>query len=179
MTHEGMMEFQRYFVERRCAPEVMRIEFDRIKKASPTEEVRRALRPEGLDLIVICPSNPYLSIDPILQIPGMSEAIRAAGAPVIAVSPIIGGESIKGPTKKLMDELGIPVTTQSIAAHYGDLIDGLVVDVSDEKEDGSLGIGVCATQTLMKDRKTKRALAQAVVDFGAELRPEKMLKDRR
>lgn len=172
-TNDGRMEFQRYFVEHRCEPEVKGIEFNGISAAKPSDEVLRALRSNDVDLVVICPSNPYLSIDPILKIPDLTAAIRASGAPVIAVSPIIGGQSIKGPTKKLMDELNVPVNTPSIAAHYYGLIDGLVVDVVDEHDAALLDINVCATQTLMKDRETKRALAEAVVDFGAKLRRSK------
>lgn len=169
-TDRGEMEFQRYFVEQRCVPKVGKVEFNGIDGARPSPEVERAFDPAGLGLIVICPSNPYLSVDPIIRIPGYFELIKASKAPVVAVSPLIGGLAIKGPTAKMMEELRIPVTTRSIFEHYKHLIDGLVVDRCDEESAKDLNIRICATPTLMTDRQTKVDLASAVIEFGQRLR---------
>lgn len=169
-TPDGELEFQRYFVEQRCAPAVTGIRFDGAAQARISHSVRDALRHDGLRMIVICPSNPYLSIDPILAVPGVKQAIRDAGVPVVAISPIIGGQAIKGPTSKIMAELGVPTTTAAIAAHYRGLIDGLVVDTGDRAEAGNLQVAVSQTATLMTDRATKLALARHVLAFGDALR---------
>jgi LPPG:FO 2-phospho-L-lactate transferase len=169
-TAAGELEFQRYFVERRCEPIVTGIRFDGAAEARMTREVGEALASLDLRMIVICPSNPYLSIDPLLAIPGVVEAVRESGAPVVAVSPIIGGQAVKGPTRKIMTELGIPVTTAEIVAHYGDLIDGLIVDAGDEAETHELAVPTYLTPTLMTTRTSKVDLANHVLAFGERLR---------
>jgi LPPG:FO 2-phospho-L-lactate transferase len=161
--------FQRYFVERRCEPVVKQIRFDGAAAAQVTAEVRDALRPDGLQLIVICPSNPYLSIDPVLAVPGLTDALRAAGVPIVAVSPILGGQAVKGPTRKIMDELGIPSTTAAIAAHYRGLIDGLIVDSADAVETEGLDVAVHLAPTLMTDLASKIQLAEQALAFGERL----------
>jgi LPPG:FO 2-phospho-L-lactate transferase len=93
---------------------------------------RQLLDSPDLAAIVLCPSNPYLSIDPILSIPGVTEALARNTAPVIAVSPVVQGRALKGPTAKIMGELGVPVTAAAVAMHYRDLIDGFILDSSDE-----------------------------------------------
>ncbi|WP_398469319.1 2-phospho-L-lactate transferase [Tardiphaga sp.] len=168
-TSIGELEFQRYFVERRCEPEVKAIRFDVEQGLSMTHDVANALSASDLGMIVVCPSNPYLSIDPILAVPGMAEAIRSARVPVVAVSPIIGGQAVKGPTRKIMMELGIPVSNVGIARHYGDLIDGLVIDDSDSGEADTLPLATYATPTLMTDKASRCSLAEHVLAFGAHL----------
>lgn len=163
-TDEGELPFQRYFVERRCEPRVQRIEFRGAATARPAPGVCEAIVSDNTRAIVIAPSNPYLSIDPILAIPGIAEALRNARAPVIAVSPIVGGQAVKGPTAKLMQELGAPVSPAAVAAHYGALLDGMVVDQRDGPQ--NLAIAHVSTDTLMlslddRVRVAREALALA------------------
>jgi LPPG:FO 2-phospho-L-lactate transferase len=165
-TPDEELAFQRYFVARRCEPIVRAIRFDGAAKARLSAGVREALRPEGLRMIVICPSNPYLSIDPLLAVPGLREALRASGAPVVAVSPLFAGQAVKGPTRKIMYELGVEATTAAIAAHYRGLIDGLVIDAGDASEGRALDVAVHAVPTLMTDDASKVRLAQDVLAFG-------------
>jgi LPPG:FO 2-phospho-L-lactate transferase len=162
-TDEGELEFQRYFVERRCAPKVDRIEFRGADTASPAPGVVQAI--SAADAILIAPSNPYLSVDPVLAVPGIRAALQSARAPIIVVSPIIGGKAVKGPTAKLMVELGVPVDNAAIAAHYAGLIDGLVVDSGDPAPEG---VAIGRTDTLMQsieDRARVAAAALALADI--------------
>lgn len=169
-TPEGDLEFQRYFVARRCEPSVQRIHFQGSESAALTDDVHRVLAADDLGLIVICPSNPYLSVDPILAVRGIADRVRGARAPVVAVSPIIGGQAIKGPTRKIMDELGLAPTNAAIAAHYRGLIDGLVIDQADAADAVTLGIETRVAATLMTDLPSKTALAEQVLAFGERLR---------
>lgn len=169
-TAEGPLPFQRYFVERRCEPAVTAISFEGAATALPTADVLRALASSDLRAVVICPSNPYLSVDPILAVPGMREALRAAGAPVVAVSPIIGGQAVKGPTAKIMAELGVPTTQAAVADHYCGLIDGLVIDPQDADAAPSLGVASLAVPTLMNDLADRERLARDVLRFADGLR---------
>ncbi len=168
-TPEGDLAFQRYFVERRCAPEVLVIRFDGADNARASAQVRQALEAPGLSAIVICPSNPYLSVDPILATPNIRELVEAATAPVVAVSPIIGGAAIKGPTTKIMRELGVPATSKAIAQHYRGLIDGLVIDETDAAERDLPGIAVKVTRTLMQSDADRDRLAVEALAFADEL----------
>ncbi len=130
-TDAGTLAFQEYFVRDQCRPVVRSIRYDGAAAARVTPQVMQALSAPDLAGVIICPSNPWLSIDPILAVPGMRDAMRASGAPVIAVTPIVGGKALKGPTAKIMAELGIAPDARSIASHYGDLIDGFVLDTQD------------------------------------------------
>lgn len=170
VTTEGDLAFQRYFVERRCEPVVKQIHFHGAESAQMTAEVSRALEADDLRLIVICPSNPYLSVDPVLAVPELADRIRGARVPVIAVSPIIGGQAVKGPTRKIMDELSLAATNVEIAGHYAGLIDGLVVDTADAAETPHLGIAVHVAPTLMTDSPSKTRLAEQVLAFAELLR---------
>lgn len=169
-TEEGPLPFQRYFVERQCAPVVRAIRFDGAETARMPAALAEMLRDEKLAAIVICPSNPWLSVDPMLAIPGFREALRAAPAPVIAVSPIVGGRAVKGPTAKIMTELGLPVTGRTVAEHYGDLVDGFVLDDADAAEAAHLGRPAVATRTLMETLEDRERLARSVLDFASALR---------
>ena len=169
VTPTEELAFQRYFVERRCEPVVRQIRFDGAVSARVTADVRAAFRPDGLQLIVICPSNPYLSIDPVLAVPGLTDALRAAGAPIVAVSPILGGQAVKGPTRKIMEELGIRANTAAIASHYRGLIDGLIVDSGDATEVVHVDVAVDLAPTLMTDLASKARLAERVLAFGESL----------
>ncbi|MFG1426243.1 2-phospho-L-lactate transferase [Roseixanthobacter glucoisosaccharinicivorans] len=168
-TDEGTLPFQRYFVERRCAPAVTGFTFEGAGVAQPTSEVLAALAAPDLRAVVICPSNPYLSIDPILAIPGLRAALAAVRAPVVAVSPIIGGQAIKGPTAKIMAELKVPATSAAIAAHYDTLIDGLVIDTADGDERARISTPVAAVPTLMKTADDSARLARDVLRFADAL----------
>jgi LPPG:FO 2-phospho-L-lactate transferase len=171
-TSEGELEFQRYFVARRCEPAIRQIRFQASESVLLTDEVRRSLEADDLRLIVICPSNPYLSIDPILAVPGIAERLRAARVPVVAVSPIIGGQAVKGPTRKIMDELGLVPTNAAIAAHYRGLIDGLVIDRADADDAAGLDVATHIAPTLMTDLPSKIGLAEQVLAFGERLQDE-------
>ena len=168
-TDAGTLPFQRYFVERRCTPLVHALRFDGAEVATPAAGVISALSDGAARAVVICPSNPYLSIDPILAVAGIRTALEHSRAPVIAVSPIIAGRAIKGPTVKIMTELGIEATTKSIAAHYHGLIDGLVIDEADAADAASVGVPVLVTRTLMHDVVDRDRLAADVVSFAAAL----------
>jgi LPPG:FO 2-phospho-L-lactate transferase len=133
----------------------------------------QALSAPGLAAIVITPSNPWLSIDPILSVPAIKATIQASAAPVIAVSPIVNGAAIKGPTAKLMRELGLEPSVDSIARHYHDILDGLVIDTQDRARQDAIedmGIRVAVTNTIMQTRADKATVAQHVLDFAAQLR---------
>lgn len=169
-TDEGRLAFQSYFVERQCRPQVQSILFEGAEAARIQPEVATAIADVSLDAIVICPSNPYLSVDPILALPGMRAALAAAPAPVVAVSPIIGGAAVKGPTAKIMTELGLPVTSHAVAAHYSDFLDGFVLDETDAADMERIDVPVLFAQTLMRTVDDRESLARSVVDFAASLR---------
>lgn len=172
-TPEGAMPFQHYFVKHACRPIVTGIGFAGADTARANPLLLRAMAEGTLSAIVLCPSNPYLSIDPILAVPGVREALRQTSVPVIAVSPIIGGQAIKGPTAKIMHELGIRPTTREICRHYEGLIDGLVIDEADAGDTGSLDVKVAVTRTLMESFEDKRALARDVLHFAERLARER------
>ena len=170
-TPDGELDFQRWFVERRCEPVVRSLRFAGIEYAHPHPEWMRALTRPDTGAIVICPSNPFISIDPVLALPGVKEALRNAPAPVIAVSPIIGGDSVKGPTAKMMRELGRPVAAHAVAAHYAELIDGYVLDAADAAESDRIAVPCRTTATLMREESDKVRLAAEVLRFAETLRP--------
>jgi len=119
---------------------------------------------------VLCPSNPYLSIDPVLAVPGMRAALRAARVPVIAVSPLIGGKAVKGPTAKIMHELGLAATIDAVVAHYGALIDAYVVDHADAAAAAALGIEFAVTNTLMRTLADRERVAASALELAGSLR---------
>jgi LPPG:FO 2-phospho-L-lactate transferase len=170
-TDEGWLDFQDYFVRLRCAPRVETIRFDGADRARAHPDLLAALADETLRAVVICPSNPFISIEPILAIPGLRDALRAAPAPVIAVSPIIGGRAVKGPTAKMMEELGLPLSAVSVAERYDGLLNGYVLDRADAALAGTLPVATLAAPTLMTDLPAKMALAQAVLAFADSMRP--------
>jgi LPPG:FO 2-phospho-L-lactate transferase len=178
-TVEGDLAFQEYFVRRRCEPAVKRIRFDGAAQAKPSPEAIDALSGSNVRAIVICPSNPYLSIDPILAVPGICRAIKNASAPVIAVSPIIGGNAVKGPTAKIMRELGRAVNTQTILTHYRDLIDALVIDESDARDVADVSMPIMATRTKMENLADRIRLGREVITYSGSLRqpsPERAMR---
>ncbi len=164
-TEIGTLEFQRYFVERRCAPVVRRVRFEGAEQAIPAPGVLDSIA--SADAVLIAPSNPFLSVDPLLAIPAIRAALADCSAPVVAVSPLIGGQSIKGPTSKLIGELGLAPDNAMIARHYGDILDGLVIDSGDSCE--VAGIAIAQTDTLMHSLDDKLRVARAALDLAASI----------
>jgi LPPG:FO 2-phospho-L-lactate transferase len=162
-TEEGRLDFQDYFVRRRCAPRVLEVIYDGAAAARAHADVLAALGDPRLRAVVICPSNPFLSIEPILAVPDLREAIARATAPVVAVSPIIGGRAVKGPTAKMMSELGLEVSAVAVARRYRDLLDAYVLDGADADAAGKLGIPVTVTNTLMTTLADRENLARDVL----------------
>ncbi|MGN6460690.1 MAG: 2-phospho-L-lactate transferase CofD family protein, partial [Pseudolabrys sp.] len=169
MTADGMLDFQRYFVGMQCAPAVTGFRFAGAGEANPHPAFLAALRDPRLRAVVICPSNPFISVDPILALPGVRAALAACPAPVVAISPIIGGEAVKGPTAKMMGELGIAVTAASAADHYAGLIDGFIVDHADAAIAPAHAVTLDARPVLMRSLDDKIALAQATLAFADRL----------
>ena len=167
-TASGPMAFQHYFVRDRCGPAVTGFEFAGARTAAPSPDLTACL--EGCEGIVICPSNPFVSIDPILAVPGLREALTASGAPLVAVSPIVGGAAIKGPTAKMMGELGVPSTADQVAEHYAGLIDGFILDRQDAALDGTLAMPTRVAQSLMVTLDDRERLAAETLDFIKALR---------
>lgn len=172
-TADGWQDFQHYFVRQQCKPCVSAIHCGANNSTPLPSELLPLLRSTQLDAVVLCPSNPYLSIDPILAVPGLRDALRASPAPVIAVSPLVDGKAVKGPTDKLMTELGISVSSRSIADHYGDLLDGLIIDHSEQALAEQLPLPVLVTATLMRNSSDRQRLAIQALTFAAELRSRK------
>lgn len=164
LTDVGDLEFQRYFVEHRCEPTVSAIRFEGAETAAPGPGVAEAI--SRAETIVIAPSNPFLSVDPLLAVPGIRDALERARAPVVAVSPIIGGKAIKGPTVKLMNEMGLAVSNDTIVRHYNGLIDGLLID---ERDPAPVAIATAGTDTMMRTLEDKRRVAQAALDLAGVL----------
>lgn len=165
-TETGWLDFQDYFVRLRCEPMVREIAFAGAAEARPTEDVLAALSAPDLRAVVICPSNPMLSIEPILAVPGIREAIIGCGAPVIAVSPLIGGQAVKGPTAKLMRELNIEPSATSVARRYAGLINTFVLDESDAGAAMPEGMTAIEASILMQSLEDRVRLAQTVLDIA-------------
>ena len=163
-SDEGMLPFQRYFVECQCAPKVQAVRFEGATEVQPAPGVIAAIM--NCDAVFIAPSNPWLSVDPLLSLPDIRNALETTRAPVIAVSPLIEGKAVKGPTAKLMGELGLDVTNATIAAHYGDWLDGLIVHCEDDAPDG---LAVARTDTLMKSSEDRERVARAALALAAQL----------
>jgi len=155
----GEIPFQEYFVHRNCEPKVRSFRFAGIESAQPAPGVLESI--EVADAIVFCPSNPWVSIDPILSVPGIRAALAAK--PILAVSPIIGGQTVKGPAAKMYAELGIQPSALAVAHHYAGLLTGFVLDNIDHAMAKELSIPNLITQTLMKTRDDRRRLAQDVL----------------
>lgn len=164
-TDEGALPFQRYFVGRRCEPRVDAISFEGAETSRPSPEVVAALSGEPLGAVVLCPSNPFLSIDPILAIGGMRALLAGVNAPVVAVSPLVGGVAVKGPMAKVMRELGLETTQQSIADHYAAFLDVLVVDEVDASAEIA-GPRVRVARTVMQSLDDRVALARDVLNIA-------------
>jgi LPPG:FO 2-phospho-L-lactate transferase len=167
-TPEGRLEFQEYFVRRGQKDEVLGVELRGIEDARPTGEVLAAI--SGADAIVICPSNPLVSVGPILALPGMREALTSSHAPKVAISPIVGGRALKGPADKMLLSLGHEVSATGVARMYTGLIDGMVVDTVDKGEGAGIreiGMRVLVTDSVMRDAGDRERLASETLEFGA------------
>lgn len=164
------LDFQDYFVRLRCAPVITELAFAGSDTARPHPDFIAALTDPGLRAVVVCPSNPFISIDPILAVPGVRAALRECRAPVVAVSPIIGGQAVKGPTAKMMAELGLPVDAATVARHYRDFLDVYIADAEDAAAVAGLDLPVVLSRTLMQSLADREALARAVLDAAERVR---------
>lgn len=165
VTDIGPLSFQEYFVREKCKPEVQEIWFEGVEFAKPTPEALDAL--EKADLIVLAPSNPLVSIDPILAIPSVHDAVVEAPASVIAVSPLIAGKTVKGPASRMMESLGLEASALGVARHYQGLVDTLVIDTQDAKLQSdieALGMEVSSTDILMPTLERKREVAAYLLE---------------
>lgn len=167
-TAGGPLAFQHYFVRDRCEPAVNGFEFRGADRARPNPAIVDWL--EGADGVVICPSNPFVSVDPMLSVPGLRQALMDSPAPVVAVSPIVGGAALKGPAAKMMAELELPARADQVARHYGELLDGFVMDQQDADLAGGVAVDTLVTQTVMRTLEDRVALAEAVLAFCDRLK---------
>jgi LPPG:FO 2-phospho-L-lactate transferase len=174
-TDEGALDFQDYFVRRQCKPTFRGVSFQGAADARPSAMFRKAL--DEADAVVITPSNPFVSIDPILTLPIVRETLRRPGRPIVAVSPIVGWHAVKGPLAKMLRELGSEPSALSVAQHYGPLIDGWIVDNVDIGLVPSierLGHRVHVCDIMMHTLDDKRRLAQDTLKFALELCAEQV-----
>ena len=169
-TAEGELGFQEYFVRERCAPEVTRLRYAGADSARIASAAADALEDPRLAAIIIAPSNPYLSIDPALAIPGMRSALHARRAPVIAVTPLIGDAAVKGPTAKIMRELGLAPSALTVCEHYRNFIDGFVLDERDAALAGRLALPMKLCDTLMHSLEDRERVARCALALAQELR---------
>ena len=171
-TPDGELAFQHYFVRDRCAPTVTGFRFAGAESARLSPQIVGRLSDPSLAGIIVCPSNPFVSVDPVLAVPGMRRQLAAAGVPIVAVSPIVAGLAIKGPTAKMMTELKIPNSAVAVAAHYRDLVDGFVIDEQDaalEADVAALGLRTVVAQTVMLSLADRKQLAADVLQFVSRL----------
>ncbi len=165
-VEHGEMDFQEYFVRHRWQPTMRGLRYTGAEAATTTTAVRTAI--QAADMIIVGPSNPWLSISPILAIPGLREAIATREVPRVAVSPLVGGDAVKGPTAKLMRELGYtPVNAETIARYYGDVVNAFVYDETEKGFDVQ-GLHATAMNTLMRTDRDKIALAENILDWIAQ-----------
>jgi LPPG:FO 2-phospho-L-lactate transferase len=180
-TSDAWLDFQRYFVEQQCRPEVREFSFDGAATARPHSDFLAAISLPELRAIVICPSNPFISIDPILALPGVRQALQECSAPVIAVAPIIGGKAVKGPTAKIMRELGLEVNPETVANRYSDLLDGYIVDHVDAAAAANLSVPTMPANALMVTLADREQLGKTVLALADDLScypiPESVIKE--
>jgi LPPG:FO 2-phospho-L-lactate transferase len=172
-TDEGWIDFQEYFVRRRCEPAVHELAFHGAGTARAQPDFLAALADPRTRAVVICPSNPFISIEPILAVPGVRAALADSAAPVVAVSPLIGGRAIKGPTAKMMAELGMTPSAGGVARRYDDLIDGYVCDFADMDQVAGISAKVTLGQTMMNTLADREALARTVLGAARVLRRDR------
>lgn len=170
LTDVGWLDFQDYFVRLKCEPVVSELQFQGAGAAKPHPAFIAALADPALEAVVICPSNPFISVEPILAVPGVREALTACAAPIIGVSPIIAGKAVKGPTAKMMTELGLTPSADMVAKRYAQLLDGYVIDRRDMSQVVSIDAKVMLAQTLMTTMEDREALAKIVLQAAEVLR---------
>ncbi|MEA3108922.1 MAG: 2-phospho-L-lactate transferase [Gammaproteobacteria bacterium] len=163
LTAEGWLDFQEYFVHRQCRPAVREFRFAGAETARAQPAALAALERRDLRAVVICPSNPFVSVEPILAVPGIRAALQQSPVPVIAVTPIIGGKAIKGPAAKMMAELRLEVSGEAVARRYADIIDGFVVDHADPVPEPLQDVRFFGAATLMTTTDDRLRLAHAVL----------------
>ena len=156
-TDNGWLNFQHYFVQQQCQPKINEIRFVGAEVAQPSPKFKAALEDSNLGCVIICPSNPFLSIDPVLAVCGIRKLLTEIDAPVIAVSPVIGGKAVKGPTAKIMQELALEITPNTVVSHYADFLSGFVLDSQDAEQQNrlpaSITVQVCNTLMIsLQDR---------------------------
>jgi LPPG:FO 2-phospho-L-lactate transferase len=174
-TDTGELSFQHYFVREQCQPVVRGFHFAGADEALPAPAFSRALEDAATAAIIICPSNPFVSIDPLLALAGIRARLKACAAPVLAVSPVIGISAIKGPTTKMMTELGMDLSSVGVFRHYGDLLDGFVIDTTDRSlvpEFPDPGRIHCCN-TLMNSLEERVELAKECLNFALQWSPPK------
>jgi LPPG:FO 2-phospho-L-lactate transferase len=166
VTDAGELAFQHYFVKLRCAPVVQAVHFAGAREAQPAPGVMDELQQSSA--ILIAPSNPFLSVDPILAVPAIRRALLETSVPVVAVSPLVGADAVKGPTAKIMRELGLEVSAQTVSRHYGELIDALLID----ERDGPVALEHphARADTLMKTLEDRIRVARAALDLADSLK---------
>jgi len=177
LTEDGEMSFQEYFTTLACEPVVKGFHYAGAEDAMLTPEVSNALDSEDLEAVILCPANPYHTIRPILEVPGMREMLRKRGAPVIAVTPIVGGKALKGSAGKIMHELRHEASARRVALEYLRLIDGFVIDTQDEasaEDVRASGIEVLVANTVMRTLEDRTALARAVLAFAQTIRERRL-----
>lgn len=175
-TEGGDLSFQHYFVREQCKPVVRGFYFRGIDIAKPHPDLLQPLLDDAIDAVIICPSNPFVSVDPILQLSGVRTALQNTSVPVIAVSPIVGGNAIKGPAAKMLRELNRVSSAFAVAEYYRDVIDGFVIDTIDADQIDTiaqLDIAVHATASVMKTQSDRVQLAKAVLQFASALAGER------
>jgi len=168
-TLRGELAFQDYFVRLRCKPKVQGFEFAGAARARIPDALAQIIASDAVDAVIVCPSNPYVSVAPIVAVPAIRRWLRDRRFPVVAVSPIVGGAAIKGPAAKMMRELGADVSCVGVARHYGKAVDAWVIDRADagaQPTIASTGQNVLVTDTLMSDVAASERLAAAVVRFA-------------
>jgi len=169
-TESGALDFQDYFVRGRCEAKITGLEFDGAQDADPTQAVAGAI--DAASTVIFCPSNPFISIDPILAVGGIRRRLAATRAPRVAVSPIIGGKAVKGPAAKMMEELGYPVSSLTVAKRYVGLIDGMIIDLADAHLAANieaLGMAVMTTRTLMLTLQESVTLSHQALEFAKKI----------
>lgn len=168
-TELGVLPFQEYFVKHRCEPKVQKVSFAGINTAVPSTNFLNGLNESDLQSVIVCPSNPFLSVEPILSLNGIRDLLGNTNIPVIVVSPIVQGQALKGPTAKMMQELGLDTDVLAIARLYKDIAQAIVIDNSDAKykqELEDIGLNVLSTNTIMNTLDDRITLAKDIIEFS-------------
>ena len=176
-TNVGRLEFQEYFVRQQCEPKVVKVEFSGAQKAKLSVAFDQALSNPDLAAIVICPSNPILSIDPILSLQNLRKRIAKCAAPVVTVSPIVGGKAINGPAAKLYEALGQEASALAVPRHYLGVADGIIIDHVDQSlrpAIEALGIAVDVAPTIMATEENQIHLAYRTIEFANKIGQSKL-----